>query len=290
MHVPIVQARLGRAACAVVTTLAAVAVAVAVLPTAASASVYHEGVSGYDTQPSKRAVATCSPGEVVYGAGGEVVDGNGEVALVSVTPDPTLSTVTAAGLARTGHNGKWAVRAFAVCRDVPDGYGPKRATSNDASGVASCQAGRRVTGTGFAVVAPSDSTLLTAVVPSDDLTSVRAVVSNGTAVAYAICVVVGSLGAFHVDGYVVSSGPPDHSSPKVVATPAVPDHALLTGVGGRVQGVAPGVFIDALVPGSQGRARVRATNPQAGVNRAAARTDDGDGWSLLGYGVDAYYY
>lgn len=65
---------------------------------------------------NKHATAVCDPGKRVVGAGGEIVDGGGQVAIQYMVPDGALTRVHVRGQEdQNGTGANWAVRAFAIC-------------------------------------------------------------------------------------------------------------------------------------------------------------------------------
>lgn len=61
------------------------------------------------------AVATCPAGKFVYGLGGEVIGANGKVHMVSLLPDPGLTSVTVTAEPTVPFVAPWQVTAYAIC-------------------------------------------------------------------------------------------------------------------------------------------------------------------------------
>ena len=109
-------------------------------------------------------------GHRVIGGGGQLSGGSGEARLKQVLPSPDLTEVTVQGCEdANGFTGQWSASTIAICAMPPPGLQRVAATSprNSAnkSVTASCPSGKRVLGTGGAVVgggAGSDSPRLEA--------------------------------------------------------------------------------------------------------------------------------
>lgn len=102
----------------------------------------------------KQAHATCAPGKRTISAGATVVDGNGEVVLVTFQPGQDLVTAEAHE-DEDGYRGDWSVLAHAVCSDPLPGWQlvthPTPSNSSDKVNSATCPAGKRLHGFGSAV-------------------------------------------------------------------------------------------------------------------------------------------
>lgn len=273
--------------------LLAVAAGAVALPGPASASpVRYRTFSEHSTEADKSAVANCPEGSRVLGAGGRIEGADGGVALTAVEPDPTLTFVTASAQARTGHGSTpWSVVAIAVC--VDSSYDPVLVTGYGST--ARCPAGTGLIGAGFRLTGTTDQTFLTGVVPGVDLTSVTiradsTVWPAAAPVGYAIC--DANVSNLHMSAAPLLSD----TSPKSATAVSTVD--LILGMGGEVLGAPSRVFIDMLAPTLDlTEATVRAVRaplvakPVIG-NPVAQRStlDDDDEWSIVGYGVSAYYY
>src|SRR5262245_56461060 len=84
--------------------------------------------SGFDTLPSKFAIAECDDGQVAFGMGGKINNGGGTVALTTIMPGPGLHSVVVWGQALLGSSVPWSVTAVAVCH-APGALDPDRLTS-----------------------------------------------------------------------------------------------------------------------------------------------------------------
>jgi len=67
----------------------------------------------------KEVQAECPPNTVLYGGGGRIVDGGGQVLVSAIIPDPDLLNVTVRGEEDGDYLGDWRVVAMAVC--APEG-------------------------------------------------------------------------------------------------------------------------------------------------------------------------
>jgi hypothetical protein len=120
----------------------------------ASASVtgweHKRGFSVTDSASVKVAVATCTAGKVLVGAGGRISVATGEVHIESIRPSGNSLEVVAYE-DEDGYSGTWNVSAEAVCVDELDGLEVITATStpssSDKSITATCTGNRKVVGT-----------------------------------------------------------------------------------------------------------------------------------------------
>lgn len=65
---------------------------------------------------NKHATARCPAGKRVVGSGGEIVGGNGQVAMQYMIPDANLTRVHVRGAEdQDGMSANWAARAYAIC-------------------------------------------------------------------------------------------------------------------------------------------------------------------------------
>ena len=174
------------------------------LPAAASAVVTDlQGVtalSPLDSASTKSITVTCPAGKQVLGAGGDVLNGDGQVIFDDLTPTADLKSVTVKGAEdETGYAPIWTARAAAICATPPPGLQRVAATSplnsSNKSVTATCPAGKRVLGTGADINAGNGQVGIDDMTPNAGLTAVTVQAledQNGQAgpwnvVAYAIC-------------------------------------------------------------------------------------------------------
>jgi len=273
--------------------LAVVAASLALPSAAAHAAVAPVRVvadSDFDTDEAKVAVAECPEGQVVFGMGGRVNNGGGQVALTGIFPGPLLGSVVVSGRALAGETAPWSVTAVAVCH-APGDLEPERLASDPGQFVAEddCPDGKVLYGVGFRIPDADGDEFVRAVVPSDDLShlTVRADgpgVDPGNLVAQGIC-------AHPILRFERTEAPPtafNEVSPKdaVAGQPETLNVDMgsgMFGAGAEVVG-AQGVLIDALVPtpnlkGAYGRAQ-----KASATTSLALTADDEDDWQLLVYG------
>jgi hypothetical protein len=278
-----------RIACGAVGTAVAVCGAVVGLTAPAYAggpTASHRETGAYDASRTKYVTARCLDGEHVVGAGGQINDGRGAVILTHVVPDPTLSFVSVAGTAEAGYLGKWSITAIAVCAE--SARAPERviASAESPTATAECSGTGRLSGTGFRLDDPADSSYLTELVVDATMRRVRAGAggtfrSQAMVTAIGICLVPQGPGG-SPDNPVAFDG----TWPKTATVPKDPSHHQVYGVGGRVEGPSD-VFLDGLVPDPEsGQASVHAvraggqtsangTARVAGVARGATGNEDG---------------
>jgi hypothetical protein len=257
-----------------------VAAAVVVLPVrpahaSVTGPVRYDASSEYNLAPLKQAQVSCPDDTVVYGTGGQINDGDGDVVMLAIVPAQDLSSVTVLAAALPGHVGPWSVTAYAVCFS-PDGLSPKRVMQPGltSTATASCKDGRVVHGTGYELRQPPGQLFLYGLVPDPNLTEVT-VRARGqwepyTVVAYAVCAY--PISYQRCEGTNFSGGP----SPNVAVTvcPPVRGTGQVFGVGGLVS-LATDVYIDALVPGPNlDAAIVRAARLPAQTAQLTGGDDD----------------
>jgi hypothetical protein len=103
---------------------ALVAIGAAVIGMAAPAHASLAGVTLVSTpsdpdSDDKEAYAQCPDGTKLFGGGGRIVDGGGQVLISAIIPDPDLLGVTVRGEEDGDYAGSWRVLAMAVC--APEG-------------------------------------------------------------------------------------------------------------------------------------------------------------------------
>jgi hypothetical protein len=252
--------------------------------------------SAHDSGTPKTATATCPVGEVAFGGGGRVVDGNGSVLLTSVVPDGDSVTVTAGAL--PDYDTAWSVVAVVVCYPPEPAAVAARSAALVSStqsvvahaSAATCPSGTDLSGTGFALAGSPGQQLLTGLVPDTGTRSVSVSVVNTASgmakpTAYAVC--VPPLGAPYYPVRVEGNSATDTAVPKVASAAGAPaggdDWAVLSGAGGLIVDGPSDAFLDTVVP-------------DAGLLSATARANRLPGgpaanpWTVTAYGTDAYYY
>ncbi|BFU42030.1 hypothetical protein [Krasilnikovia sp. MM14-A1004] len=146
------------------------------------------GQSATDSGFSKQATATCPAGTVVYGGGGDIVNGGHEVILYELdSRGDRQHFYASAHEAVGGYTGNWTVYAWAVCGpDRPElglAYtSAVNSTNTGARGVrttVTCPAGKKVLSVGGAAAGPfwyfqhqAPGMILDSLNPSSDLRSV----------------------------------------------------------------------------------------------------------------------
>ena len=252
--------------------------------------------SAFDTDDSKSAEAECPNGQVVFGMGGRVNNGGGQVALTTIMPGPLLRSVVVWGRALPDATQSWSVTAVAICH-APGLLEPERLTSapGQNTATAECPGQKILYSTGFRIPDADGDEFIRAAFPTNDLRHVvvRADgpgVDPGNLIAQGIC-------ANRVPQSARTQAPPtafDSTSPKD-AFAGQPDSLVtdlgswMFGAGAEVVG-APGVLIDALFPtpnlnSAYGRAQKASTTTGFALAGALVTADEDD-WGLIVYGDD----
>jgi hypothetical protein len=127
-----------------------------------------------DSQTIKSVTATCPAGKQLTGVGGEIGGGGGEVVLDELTPTADLTGVGVVGVEdEDGTAGDWLVRSFALCAASSQRVvGQSPSDSNDKGAVASCPAGKQVTGAGGDITSGAGQVVIDGIVPNSALTQV----------------------------------------------------------------------------------------------------------------------
>ncbi|MEJ3746669.1 hypothetical protein WEI85_25685 [Actinomycetes bacterium KLBMP 9797] len=234
---------------------------------------------------NKSVTVSCPAGLVVYGPGGQLTGGVGNVVLDAVIPSTT--TVTARGVENGAYATNWTVTAFAVCgspttnhqvvrfASATNGTTPKNAQVD-------CPGTTRVFGTGFAITGAAGQIFPDRVSPDSNLNLVvaraaRDVDSTSTATwniaAYAVC-------ANPASGMelITESVLPSSTSPKTV-TPTCSAGKQLHGVGVLHTAVGNAVTDD-FVPGS--------TLTSATLTVYENPPDFAGNWSITGHAICAF--
>jgi len=155
--------------------------------------------SANDSAAEKAVTVRCPAGTVTTSAGASVSDGN--LVLDDAVPSADLTSVTVDVFeAQAGRADSWSAIASARCGAALPGLQRVAATSatdsaTNKSVTATCPTGKKVVGTGHEIANGKGQVLLDDVVPSSDLTSVRAeafedqdgTTNNWSLTAYAVC-------------------------------------------------------------------------------------------------------
>ncbi|MFI5734162.1 hypothetical protein ACIA49_28870 [Kribbella sp. NPDC051587] len=156
--------------------------------------------SANDSAAEKAVTVRCPAGTVTTSAGASTSDG-GRLALDDAIPSADLTSVTVDVFeTQSGRTDSWSAVASARCGAPLPGLQRVAATSptdsaTNKSVTATCPAGKKVVGTGHEIANGKGQVLLDDVVPSADLTSVRAEAfedqdgtpNNWSITAYAVC-------------------------------------------------------------------------------------------------------
>ncbi len=156
--------------------------------------------SPYNSSTEKIVTTRCPAGTVTTSAGAAAGYG-GNLVLDDAIPSADLTTVTVDVFeAQAGRTDSWSATASARCGAPHPGLQRVAATSptdsaTNKSVTAACPTGKKVVGTGHEIVNGKGQVLLDDVVPSPDLTSVRAeafedqdgTTNNWSITVYAVC-------------------------------------------------------------------------------------------------------
>ncbi|MFK4088497.1 hypothetical protein ACI2LF_30570 [Kribbella sp. NPDC020789] len=156
--------------------------------------------SAYDSAAEKAVTVRCPAGTVTTSAGASTSDG-GRLVLDDAVPSADLTSVTVDVFeSQAGRTDSWSANASARCGAALPGLQRVAATSptdsaTNKSVTATCPTGKKVVGTGHEIANGKGQVLLDDVVPSPDLTSVRAEAfedqdgtpNNWSITAYAVC-------------------------------------------------------------------------------------------------------
>lgn len=198
------------------------------------------------------AVATCPGGQYLTGAGGAVVNGNGDVTLTDIIPDTVARTVTVWGHANGGAApAAYQVRAQAICLPGPPPPNYQLVVSRGPAGPAAwnsqpvaCPAGTNLLGLGASLDGANGNVLYQTIRPTsltDGLVQAGAAAGFGGSwqlTAYAMC-------ASPVPGFTPlplssATGLTNSVTPKATPGPVCPAGTVTTGVGGTVSRSALG--------------------------------------------------
>jgi len=239
---------------------------------------------GYNSPGSKTVTASCPPGQKVFGPGGTIDMGLGEVVLDEIVPSADLTSVTVQGLEHGNSSRNWDVTAYAICADPVDymllvSDDSPQNTSSPKNVTVECPLGLRVYGLGAEIINGQGNVTLDDLDIDESLTFVDVgaygwhgtTVSNSWAVrAYAVC-------GTPTPTMVRKKAQQLTTSPNtVVYSPSCPNGTRLTGIGGELSGAQGDAVFDDLKPElDDDRAYVQAQDIGAG------------GWTTSAYGVCA---
>jgi hypothetical protein len=235
---------------------------------------------------NKSVTATCPTGLRVYGAGGQITGGVGNVVLDAVIPNAALTAVTARGTENGSYATNWTVTAYAICGSATANLqrvsftGP--ANSSPKSEQVNCPVGTNVFGLGFSINGGNGLIFPDRWVPSASLTNVvvRATrdadstsVFNWSITTYAICANPASGMERISEGSLSNS-----TSPKSVS-PGCSAGKRLHGLGGETT-AAGNAILDDLTPNSAltGSTVTVYENPPNFAGN----------WSAIGYAICAF--
>jgi hypothetical protein len=156
--------------------------------------------SANDTTPLKTIPVDCPTGTRVYGAGGSIQGGFGDVVITGIIPNASLTRVSVTAIQRVAVTTAWRVIARAVCGPASAGLTRVVASATGSPPAAvtpTCPAGTNLFGLGMVINdSVSDSTsaaTLTRIVPTSTTQAVmaaaetRAFAASWTLVGYGIC-------------------------------------------------------------------------------------------------------
>jgi hypothetical protein len=234
---------------------------------------------------NKGVSAVCPVGKKLLGTGAAITGGAGQVVLRELIPGSALTSVSAFGAEdENGFTGNWSVTAYAVCATPVAGLQRVTAASasdsnSSKSAVATCPAGKHVTGVGGRLQGAGGQVFMDDLIPFPERATAVQVVGiedqNGTnanwsATAYAICVNGSEL--------VIDTSADDSQSHKE-AFAECPAGKLPTGGGGDLTGGVGEVTMNTLsafIP--ENAAFIQADEDQTGIT-----TD----WFVRGFAICA---
>ncbi|MBF9131669.1 hypothetical protein I0C86_22265 [Plantactinospora sp. S1510] len=223
--------------------------------TRVAAPVRITATSASNSLASKSIVATCPAGQRVYGAGGEINGGGGNVTMDDITPSLALNNVLVTAIENGAFAGNWTVTAYAICgvntlnlqriqfTSVTNSVTPK-------SVFAGCPSGLRLYGLGAELNGSGGNVFLDDLTPNAGLTGATvtgyengAFANNWNITGYAIC---GNPSANMVRRVLTSAA----ASPVAASatTAACPAGTRVHGVGAELNGALGAVVIDDLRP------------------------------------------
>lgn len=271
---------------------------------------YDEDSSEYNTWPAKNVDVECPPDQIVYGFGGRVRGGNGDVALLAISPDEDLHSVTAVARARSDSGIPWAVIASVVCGPVGTLDLERVVGLGTPTAEVSCESPKILYSNGYVARAEVGRPYVDRVVPSADMQTVTVhaggVVPNALHLAAVGVCGLPMEGQFNRHKYLSQNSVPVVEGSATVAVAGLPLPPVYAGVGNiwifgaGAESTRPGMFIDGLgpvpalnagwarmAPGSTTTATMR-TVAEAEAE-AEADADDGDEVTVYGEAVGHWY-
>jgi hypothetical protein len=231
---------------------------------------------------NKSVTVACPAGKRVYGAGGRITGGLGNVYMDDVTPSDTLLNVRVTGQENGAYAANWTVTAYAICgnpvlnlqrisfQSATNGVSPKNV-------VADCPAGTRLYGLGGEVTGGGGNVFMYRLVPNASLTGAaisaaeNAADTSWTLTGYAICGnAPAGLARVH------AQSPVNSINGKYIGV-TCPAGKNLIGVGGEIAGRTGLVVLDDLTPTSLARVDT------AGYENGPVATN----WAVGAYGICA---
>lgn len=159
-----------------------------------------------DSSPTKTVTVTCGASKKVVGAGGQInTPTSGTVVLEDIRPLLNLSGVEVVGVETGGGTtSNWYVTAYAICAYAPNVSGLQLVSaasvldsSANKSAVATCPAGKKLTGAGGQVyIGTTGKAVLKAIVPKSDGVTANGVETYG-----------GTNGAWEVRAHAICATP-----------------------------------------------------------------------------------
>lgn len=203
---------------------------------------------------SKSVTVNCPVGQRVYGAGGEINGGSGNVTLDDITPNLTLTSVFVTAAENGAFAGNWTVTGYAICG--PNTLNLQRIQFTSATNslssksvFAGCPTGLRLYGLGAELNGASGAVFFDDLTPNAGLTGVTVTAFENGAFA----------GNWSVTGFAIC-GNPATTMTRVVASSATnslslksifagcPAGTRVHGVGAEIDGAIGNVVIDDLTP------------------------------------------
>jgi hypothetical protein len=238
---------------------------------------------------NKSFTASCPAGKNLVGVGADIGHGGGagQVVMRAVTPNATLTAMTASAVEdENGTTATWSLGSTAICADPPPGLeriAAQSATNSINKAVtATCPSGKRLLGAGGDIVGAPGQVEMDDIIPNSALTSVsvrgledqNGATANWRVGAYAIC-------ANPVQGLVrIVAQSATNSVNGKAATATCPAGKQVTGVGGDIVGGAGQVVMDDFIP---------FPNPPTSVQVLGNEDETGTtaSWSVTAYAICA---
>ena len=239
----------------VAATLGVAAPAQADSGTQVAAPVRVAATTATNSLATKSIVVSCAAGRRVYGAGGEITGGGGNVTLDDITPNVALTNVLVTAAENGAYAGNWSVTGYAICgvntlnlqriqfTSATNSLSPK-------SVFAGCPSGLRLYGLGAELNGAGGNVFFDDLTPNAGLTGATATGYENGAFA----------GNWNITGYAICGNPPatlvrraavstvGSPAANTATTPACPAGTRVHGVGAELNGAFGSVVIDDLRP------------------------------------------